>query len=128
MIPPSVFLGQQELFFFAFRDENDFNVLCSAFQHVETSNTTRRKEIFFEQAVFGQIKFDLHYRRFRHKGKDKVYMEFAIISMAHNLRKLMRKTQNELMERVFSYLLRLCKPDCPIQFIEPNNRIYKIAA
>ena len=81
------------------------------------------------EAVFGQIKFDWHYRRFRHKGKDKVYMDFAILAMAHNLRKLMRKTQNELMERVFAHLLRLCKPDCPhTALLEPNNRIYRIAA
>ncbi len=50
------------------------------------------------EAVFGQIKFDWHYRRFRHKGKDKVYMDFAILAMSHNLRKLMRNAQNELME------------------------------
>ena len=81
------------------------------------------------EAVFGQIKFDWHYRRFRHKGKDKVYMDFAILAMAHNLRKFMRKAQNELMERVFAHLLRLCKPDCPhTALLEPNNRIYRIAA
>ena len=61
------------------------------------------------EAVFGQIKYDWNYRRFRHKGKDKVYMDFAILAMAHNLRKLMRKNKNEIVERVFANLLRLCK-------------------
>ena len=81
------------------------------------------------EAVFGQIKFDWHYRRFRHKGKDKVYMDFAILAMAHNLRKLMRKAQNELMERFPAHLLRLCKPNRPhTALLKPKNRSYGFAA
>ena len=81
------------------------------------------------EAVFGQIKFDWHYRRFRHKGKDKVYMDFAILAMAHNLRKLMRKAQNELMEGSVSNLSRLYKPNRPhIMLVRANNRNFRIAA
>ena len=81
------------------------------------------------EAVFGQIKFDWHYRRFRHKGKDKVYMDFAILAMAHNLRKLMRKAQNELMEGSISNLSRLYKPNRPqIMVVRANNRNFRIAA
>lgn len=81
------------------------------------------------EAVFGQIKFDWHYRRFRHKGKDKVYMDFAILAMAHNLRKLMRKAQNELMEGSISNLSRLYKPNRPhIMLVRANNRNFRIAA
>jgi transposase len=43
------------------------------------------------EAVFGQIKFDKSYNRFRHTGKDKVEMDFAILSIAFNLHKLARK-------------------------------------
>ena len=81
------------------------------------------------EAVFGQIKFDWHYRRFRHKGKDKVYIDFAILAMAHNLRKLTRKAKNELMERLFSHLLSLCKSNKPYTaLLEWNNCDCKIAA
>ena len=81
------------------------------------------------EAVFGQIKFDWHYRRFRHRGKDKVYMDFAILAMAHNLRKLMRKAQNELMEGIFAHLSRLYRPNRPhITRLEAKNRNFRIAA
>jgi len=40
------------------------------------------------EAVFGQIKFDMGYRRFRHFGKDKVTMDFAFLAIAFNLKKM----------------------------------------
>jgi transposase len=40
------------------------------------------------EAVFGQIKFDMAYRRFRHIGKDKVTMDFAFLAIAFNLKKI----------------------------------------
>ena len=49
------------------------------------------------EAVFGQIKFDGHYRRFRHYGKDKVYMDFAILAMSLNLKKLIKKAAKALV-------------------------------
>jgi hypothetical protein len=45
------------------------------------------------EAVFGQMKFDMQYTRFRHFGKDKVKMDFAIFAIAFNLGKLARKAQ-----------------------------------
>ena len=39
------------------------------------------------EAVFGQMKFDMAYRRFRHFGKDKVKMDFAFFAIAFNLKK-----------------------------------------
>ena len=81
------------------------------------------------EAVFGQIKFDWHYRRFRHKGKDKVYMDFAILAMAHNLRKLMRNAQNELMEVMSFHFPCQRKPNrSHITLIGTNNHNYRIAA
>lgn len=83
----------------------------------------------FQVSFIGQIKFDWQYRRFRHKGKDKVYMDFAIFAMAHNLRKLLRKAQNEPMERFLSRLSRRSKPYTPhITLLGANNRNYGIAA
>ncbi len=34
------------------------------------------------EAVFGQMKFNMAYRRFRHFGKDKVSMDFAFFAIA----------------------------------------------
>ena len=43
------------------------------------------------EAVFGQMKYNMAYRRFRHFGKDKVTMDFAFFAIAFNLRKLCSK-------------------------------------
>jgi hypothetical protein len=43
------------------------------------------------EAVFGQIKANRQYNRFRHSGKDKVKMDFAIFAIAFNLGKLANK-------------------------------------
>ena len=43
------------------------------------------------EAVFGQMKYDMAYRRFRHLGKDKVMMDFAFFAIAFNLKKLCTK-------------------------------------
>ena len=42
------------------------------------------------EAVFGQIKFNKQYRRFRHRGLDKVKMDFALLAMSFNIQKLWR--------------------------------------
>ena len=43
------------------------------------------------EAVFGQIKFNMAYRRFRHFGKDKVTMDFAFFAIAFNIKKMCSK-------------------------------------
>ena len=43
------------------------------------------------EAVFGQMKHDMHYKRFRHFGKDKVTMDFAFFAIAFNIKKLAYK-------------------------------------
>lgn len=40
------------------------------------------------EAEFGQIKYDMAYRRFRHTDKDKVTMDLAISAMAFNIKKM----------------------------------------
>lgn len=43
------------------------------------------------EAVFGQMKHNKHYKRFRHKGKDKVKMDFTLFAIAFNLQKYARR-------------------------------------
>jgi len=44
------------------------------------------------EPVFGQIKADKNYKRFRHTGIDKVTMDFNIFAIAFNIGKLWSKT------------------------------------
>lgn len=43
------------------------------------------------EAVFGQMKFNMAYKRFRHFGKDKVTMDFAFFAIAFNIKKMCSK-------------------------------------
>ena len=43
------------------------------------------------EAVFGQMKYNMGYKRFRHFGKDKVNMDFAFFAIAFNLKKMCGK-------------------------------------
>ena len=43
------------------------------------------------EAVFGQIKYDNHFKRFSYRGKRLVSAEFATIAVAHNIRKMIAK-------------------------------------
>ena len=43
------------------------------------------------EAVFGQIKYDNHFKRFSYRGKRLVKAEFAAIAVAHNIRKVIAK-------------------------------------
>lgn len=47
------------------------------------------------EAVFGQMKFNMAYRRFRHFGKDKVTMDFAFFAIAFNIKKMCSKAAKE---------------------------------
>ena len=50
------------------------------------------------EAVFGQMKSNMAYRRFRHMGKDKVVMAFTFFAIAFNIKKLcsmMRKVDKK---------------------------------
>ena len=74
------------------------------------------------EAVFGQMKYNMGYKRFRHFGKDKVSMDFAFFAIAFNLKKMCRKIakqannggnypQNDLFLHIFAKL-------------SPENRIF----
>ena len=40
------------------------------------------------EAVFGQMKYDNHFKRFNYRGKRLINAEFAAIVVAHNIRKM----------------------------------------
>ena len=51
----------------------------------------RSKRPIEPEAVFGQMKYDMNYKRFRHFGKDKVTMDFAFFAIAFNIKKMAAK-------------------------------------
>ena len=52
----------------------------------------RSKRPIEPEAVFGQMKFNKQYKRFRHKGMDKVNMDFGLFAIAFNIQKYARMT------------------------------------
>ena len=70
----------------------------------------RSKRPVEPEAVFGQIKTDKQYKRFRHRGFSKIQMDFGILAMAFNLQKLIKnvgKDQIKAVMEVFSTLFGL---------------------
>ena len=51
----------------------------------------RSKRPIEPEAVFGQIKFDHGFKRFRLRSLEKVSVEFGLVALAHNLRKYAEK-------------------------------------
>ena len=51
----------------------------------------RSKRPIEPEAVFGQMKYDMNYKRFRHFGKEKVTMDFAFFAIAFNIKKMAAK-------------------------------------
>ena len=47
------------------------------------------------EAVFGQMKYDMAYKRFRHFGMDKVKMDFAFFAIAFNMKKMCKITEKQ---------------------------------
>jgi hypothetical protein len=70
----------------------------------------RSKRPIEPEAVFGQIKTDKQYKRFRHRGFPKIQMDFGILTMAFNLQKLIKnvgKDQIKAVMEAFSTLFGL---------------------
>lgn len=76
------------------------------------------------EAVFGQIKYDMAYKRFRHIGLDKVKMDFAFFAIAFNLKKMCskiaKKARNGGTTPPSGLFVHLSV------FISPQNRIFWI--
>ncbi|WP_289747639.1 IS1182 family transposase [uncultured Bacteroides sp.] len=74
------------------------------------------------EAVFGQMKFNMAYRRFRHFGKDKVSMDFAFFAIAFNLKKMCSKIEKQTKNGGNTPLFGLLMPISRILHLE--NRIF----
>lgn len=74
------------------------------------------------EAVFGQMKQNMQYKRFRHFGKDKVTMDFAFFAIAFNIKKMCSKITKALKNED-SYLF-LTQTNSSICFLESENRIF----
>lgn len=48
----------------------------------------RKQRNIEPETVFGDIKWNLHYSRFRLRGKEKVNIEMGLLSIAHNVKKM----------------------------------------
>ena len=77
-------------------------LLCS-----EEGLKHRGRRCIEPEAVFGQIKYNMNYKRFRHFGKDKVFMDFSFLAIAFNIKKLcamMRKEGIDWLIKLFCEL------------------------
>ena len=74
------------------------------------------------EAVFGQMKYNMAYKRFRHTGIDKVNMDFAFFAIAFNLKKMCsiiaKQTQNGENKPQIGLFLLLS------HILHPENRIF----
>ncbi len=59
----------------------------------------RKRRMVEVESVFGQIKHNNLFRRFSLRGLSKVFIEFGLIAIAHNLRKLARQLKGKLPEK-----------------------------
>lgn len=74
------------------------------------------------EAVFGQMKQNMQYKRFRHFGKDKVTMDFAIFAIAFNIKKMCSKIAKALKNGGKSPFLTSVNRF--IRFLASENRIF----
>lgn len=74
------------------------------------------------EAVFGQMKFNIAYRRFRHFGKDKVSMDFAFFAIAFNIKKMCSKIAKQTKNGGNTPYFGLHMPI--YRFLSPENRIF----
>lgn len=67
----------------------------------------RGKRCIEPEAVFGQIKYNMQYRRFRHFTKDKVTMDFAFFAIAFNIKKLCALLKKNRIKMDFTTITRI---------------------
>lgn len=88
----------------------------------------RGKRCIEPEAVFAQIKHNSQFNRFRLRGLKKVNIEFTLVAIAHNLRKLAKKAALSLaFVKLSCYTIK--KTELPIS-LSPKltNSLLKIAA
>ena len=59
------------------------------------------------EVVFGQMKNNMNYKRFRHFGKDKVFMDFSFFAIAFNIKKMCAKMEKGRIGRLTELLYEL---------------------
>ena len=74
------------------------------------------------EAVFGQMKFNMAYRRFRHFGKDKATMDFAFFAIAFNIKKMCSKIAKQTKKGGNTPHFGLHMPIS--RFLSPENRLF----
>lgn len=75
------------------------------------------------EAVFGQMKTNMAYRRFRHFGKDKVTMDFAFFAISFNLKKMCSKIAKQAKNGGNTPHFGLFMP--VLRFLHSENRIFR---
>ena len=83
----------------------------------------RSKRPIEPEAVFGQMKYNMAYRRFRHFGKDKVTMDFAFFAIAFNIKKWAAKWAKHT--RNGGNPTHFCIFCLTVQIYLPENRTFR---
>lgn len=78
----------------------------------------RGKRCIEPEAVFGQMKYNMAYRRFRHVGKDKVTMDFAFFAIAFDIKKMCAKIAKEAYKLPLD---RICRGNTRLRTIHGMN-------
>ena len=95
----------------------------------ETGLYHRSKRPIEPEAVFGQIKFNNKFNRFTLRGIEKVEIEFGLVAISHNLRKMTQIISNNMEKTVFSFDLCFDNFFCILHFevkLNPGARMDKI--
>mgnify|MGYP000799229511 CR=1 FL=1 len=74
---------------------NEYKKRARERQTSEEGIKHRGRRCIEPEAVFGQMKYNMVYQRFRHVGKDKVTMDFAFFAIAFNIKKMCAKLAKE---------------------------------
>lgn len=89
----------------------------------------RKKRPIEPEAVFGQMKFNMVYKRFRHRMFEKVQMDFGIFVMAFNLKKLCANLANTALR---SFIQRiqgiLCRFRVKKNSVKRTLKVYSFAS
>lgn len=92
----------------------------------------RKKRPIEPEAVFGQMKFNMAYKRFRHRKFEKVQMDFGIFVMAFNLKKLCANLAKKAFSALYQQkqrilsLLRTKRRSKKNKFRIPNDFLSQI--
>lgn len=96
----------------------------------EEGTRHRGRRCIEPEAVFGQMKFNMAYRRFRHFGKDKVTMDFAFFAIAFNIKKMCSKIAQQAKNGgntpcfgLSIHISRLLSPDNRIFWENPRKSV-----